>query len=59
LTKENFKSLPPLCTDGAWGTELQKLDPKDIRYGLDRYYDNEKDEDFGALMKRPFQKLHD
>ncbi|UCG17651.1 MAG: homocysteine S-methyltransferase family protein [Phycisphaerales bacterium] len=25
LTRENFGSLPPLCTDGAWGTELQKL----------------------------------
>ncbi len=25
LTRENFRQLPPLCTDGAWGTELQKL----------------------------------
>lgn len=25
LTKENFKDLPPLCTDGAWGTEMEKL----------------------------------
>lgn len=25
LTRENLKDLPPLCTDGAWGTELQKL----------------------------------
>lgn len=25
LTRENFSALPPLCTDGAWGTELQKL----------------------------------
>lgn len=33
------------------------LDPKKIRYGLDKYYPNEKDEDFMALMKRPFQKL--
>jgi 5-methyltetrahydrofolate--homocysteine methyltransferase len=24
LTRANFKDLPPLCTDGAWGTELQK-----------------------------------
>ena len=24
LTRENFAELPPLCTDGAWGTELQK-----------------------------------
>ncbi len=33
------------------------LDPKKIKYGLDKYYPNEKDEDFIALMKRPFQKL--
>lgn len=24
LTRQNFAQLPPLCTDGAWGTELQK-----------------------------------
>lgn len=33
------------------------LDPKEIRYGLDRYYPNEKDEDLVALLKKPFQKL--
>jgi sterol desaturase/sphingolipid hydroxylase (fatty acid hydroxylase superfamily) len=42
--------------DRLLGT-FAKLDPKDLKYGLDRYYDNAKDEDFGALMKRPFQKL--
>ncbi len=42
--------------DRLLGT-FKKLDPKEIRYGLDRYYDNEKDEDFIALMKKPFQKL--
>jgi sterol desaturase/sphingolipid hydroxylase (fatty acid hydroxylase superfamily) len=42
--------------DRLLGT-FKKLDPKDIRYGLDRYYPNEKDEDFVALMKKPFQKL--
>ena len=25
LTKANFNDLPPLCTDGAWGTEMAKL----------------------------------
>lgn len=35
----------------------KKLDPKEIRYGLDRYYPNEKDEDFMGLLKKPFQKL--
>ncbi len=24
-TRESLKALPPLCTDGAWGTELMKL----------------------------------
>jgi sterol desaturase/sphingolipid hydroxylase (fatty acid hydroxylase superfamily) len=33
------------------------LDPKELKYGLDRYYPNEKDEDFIALMKKPFQKI--
>ena len=42
--------------DRLLGT-LKKLEPKDIRYGLDRYYPNEKDEDFVLLMKKPFQKL--
>lgn len=28
LTRENFKALPPLSTDGAWGTEMQKLGAK-------------------------------
>jgi sterol desaturase/sphingolipid hydroxylase (fatty acid hydroxylase superfamily) len=42
--------------DRLFGT-FMKLEPKDIRYGLDQYYPNEKDEDFIALMKKPFQKL--
>lgn len=41
--------------DRLLGT-FNKLDPQKIRYGLDRYYPNEKDEDFVALMKKPFQK---
>jgi sterol desaturase/sphingolipid hydroxylase (fatty acid hydroxylase superfamily) len=44
--------------DRLFGTYMQ-LDPKKIRYGLDRYYSNEKDEDLAALMKKPFQKLLD
>jgi sterol desaturase/sphingolipid hydroxylase (fatty acid hydroxylase superfamily) len=44
--------------DRALGT-FTVLDPKNIRYGLDRYYDNRKDEDFLSLMKRPFQKISD
>jgi sterol desaturase/sphingolipid hydroxylase (fatty acid hydroxylase superfamily) len=42
--------------DRLLGT-FSTLDPKEIRYGLDRYYANEKDEDFISLMKRPFQSL--
>jgi sterol desaturase/sphingolipid hydroxylase (fatty acid hydroxylase superfamily) len=43
--------------DRLLGT-FMKLDTKDIRYGLDRYYPNEKDEDFISLLKKPFQKLN-
>ena len=42
--------------DRLLGT-FRKLDHRDIRYGLDRYYPNEKDEDFMSLLKKPFQKL--
>jgi sterol desaturase/sphingolipid hydroxylase (fatty acid hydroxylase superfamily) len=42
--------------DRLLGT-FMKLEPKDIRYGLDRYYPNERDEDFIGLIKKPFQKL--
>ena len=42
--------------DRLFGT-YKTLDPKEIRYGLDRYYPNEKDEDLLALLKKPFQKL--
>jgi sterol desaturase/sphingolipid hydroxylase (fatty acid hydroxylase superfamily) len=42
--------------DRLLGT-FMKLEPSKLKYGLDRYFPNEKDEDFSALMKRPFQKL--
>ncbi|MBZ4189190.1 sterol desaturase family protein [Niabella beijingensis] len=41
--------------DRLLGT-YKELDPSKIRYGLDRYYDNAKDEDFLSLMKDPFVK---
>ncbi|MCU0379803.1 MAG: sterol desaturase family protein [Chitinophagaceae bacterium] len=44
--------------DRLLGT-FSRMDPAQLRYGLDRYYPNEKDEDFIALMKKPFQKLED
>ncbi|RYY88861.1 MAG: sterol desaturase family protein [Chitinophagaceae bacterium] len=42
--------------DRALGT-YRELEPKKIRYGLDRYYPNEEDENFGMLMRKPFGKL--
>jgi sterol desaturase/sphingolipid hydroxylase (fatty acid hydroxylase superfamily) len=42
--------------DRLLGT-FKKLDPSQIRYGLDRYYPNEQDEDLALLMKKPFRKL--
>jgi sterol desaturase/sphingolipid hydroxylase (fatty acid hydroxylase superfamily) len=42
--------------DRLLGT-FMKLEPKEIQYGLDRYYPNDKDENFMMLMKKPFQKL--
>jgi sterol desaturase/sphingolipid hydroxylase (fatty acid hydroxylase superfamily) len=42
--------------DRMLGTFLQ-LDHTQIRYGLDRHYPNEKDEDFMQLIKKPFGRL--
>lgn len=38
---------------------FSSLPVSEIRYGLDRYYPNEKDEDFMSLMKDPFVKKKD
>ena len=42
--------------DRVLGT-FSALATKDIRYGLDKYYPGEKDEDIISLIKKPFQKL--
>jgi sterol desaturase/sphingolipid hydroxylase (fatty acid hydroxylase superfamily) len=42
--------------DRMFGTYRQ-LDASQIRYGLDRYYPNEEDENWVMLMKKPFQKM--
>lgn len=55
FTDSNYGGILSIW-DRLLGT-FMRLDPKDIRYGLDRYYPNEKDEDFGTLLKKPFQKL--
>jgi sterol desaturase/sphingolipid hydroxylase (fatty acid hydroxylase superfamily) len=54
-TDTNFGAVFSIW-DRLLGT-FSTLDPKNIKYGLDQYYPNEKDEDFVSLMKRPFQKL--
>lgn len=41
--------------DRFFGTYKQ-LHPNDIKYGIDRYYSNEQDEDFSQLMRSPFGK---
>lgn len=43
--------------DRLFGT-YRELEPSKIRYGLDRYYPNEHDENFWLLLKRPFGKLN-
>ncbi len=42
--------------DRLLGT-YRHLDPSQIKYGLDRYYPNEEDENLGMLMKKPFGKM--
>jgi sterol desaturase/sphingolipid hydroxylase (fatty acid hydroxylase superfamily) len=42
--------------DRLLGT-FMSLDIKQVRYGLDRYYPAEKDEEVMALLKKPFEKL--
>ncbi len=39
--------------DRMFGT-FMRLDPSEIRYGLDRYYPNEHDEHLGRLLQAPF-----
>jgi sterol desaturase/sphingolipid hydroxylase (fatty acid hydroxylase superfamily) len=42
--------------DRLFGT-YEQLDPSQLKYGLDRYYPGEEDENFGRLMRSPFGKL--
>ena len=50
LSCKKSSTTPELVT-------FMKLDTKEIRYGLDRHYPEEKDEDLLSLLKKPFQKL--
>jgi len=54
-TDSNYGAVFSLW-DRLLGT-FMKLDHRQIKYGLDRYYPNEKDEDFLKLMKHPFSRL--
>lgn len=56
-TDSNYGAILSIW-DRTLGTFL-KLDKKDIKYGLDRYYDNAHDESFAKLMKHPFRKNYD
>jgi sterol desaturase/sphingolipid hydroxylase (fatty acid hydroxylase superfamily) len=42
--------------DRLLGT-YERLEPSQIKYGLDHYYPNEEDENLSLLMKKPFGKL--
>ena len=54
-TDSNYGAILSIW-DRLLGT-FKKLAPKEIRYGIDRDYPNEKDEDFVMMIKKPFQKL--
>ena len=53
-TDSNYGAILSIW-DRLLGT-FKKLAPGEIRYGIDRDYPNEKDEDFFMLLKKPFQK---
>lgn len=54
FTDSNYGAILSVW-DRLLGT-FKKLEPSAIRYGLDRYYPNDKDEHFMELMKNPFAK---
>ncbi len=53
-TDSNYGAIISIW-DRLFGTYM-KLDKKEIRYGIDKDYPNEKDEDILLLLKKPFQK---
>ena len=56
-TDSNYGAILSIW-DRLLGT-FKVLAPSSIRYGLDRYYPNERDEDFGQLLKSPFSKMEE
>ncbi|HVE60440.1 MAG: sterol desaturase family protein [Chitinophagaceae bacterium] len=55
FTDSNYGAVLAIW-DRMFGT-YQQLDPSQIRYGLDRHYPNEQDENFIMLLRKPFGKL--
>lgn len=55
FTDSNYGAVLSIW-DRLLGTFMH-LDHAAIRYGLDRYYPNEEDENFMALMRKPFGKM--
>ena len=56
-TDSNYGAVFSLW-DRILGT-FSSLDIKQVKYGLDRYYPAEKDEEVITLLKKPFQKLEE
>ncbi len=54
-TDSNYGAIISIW-DRLLGT-FKNLAPNKIKYGLDKYYPNQKDEDFMQLLKQPFQKI--
>jgi sterol desaturase/sphingolipid hydroxylase (fatty acid hydroxylase superfamily) len=54
FTDSNYGAILSIW-DRLLGT-FKKLEPTELRYGIDRDYPNEKDEDFMTLIKKPFQR---
>jgi sterol desaturase/sphingolipid hydroxylase (fatty acid hydroxylase superfamily) len=54
FTDSNYGAIFSIW-DRLFGT-YQHLDPEKIRYGIDRDYPDEKDENLLLLLKKPFQK---
>jgi sterol desaturase/sphingolipid hydroxylase (fatty acid hydroxylase superfamily) len=56
-TDSNYGAILSIW-DRLLGT-YKNLEPTQIRYGIDKDYPDEKDEDFLMLLKKPFQKQDD
>ena len=57
FTDSNYGAVLAIW-DRMLGT-FMRLAPNQIKYGLDRYYPNDRDEEFGELLKRPFLRLEE